>query len=280
MMKYPLLITASFDTGRTPHVALRDVQKRVEHYMEGLLAWLKDPLFDSIVFTKNCSTRICESVLYEAAEAHGKNFELLQVASSALTEVRGKGYGEGHLISQALVASKFLQETDTFCKSTGKLFLCDAANYFSNPAMGVFFTTPVSRTGHLWAWRRFIVFLYRSVRGATLLAKFYRNYHIPWSFVAAAPRGWIDTRFYQVKKEFYEKKIRSSYLRVQDALGYSLEAAYFDDLFTESEVSILDQNPNILGTSGTLGTTGGFFPQDIQKEARSLASKLVLPSER
>ena len=279
-MKYPLLITATFDAGRTPHVALRDVQKRVEHHMEGLLAWFKDPLFDSIVFVKNCSTSICESVLYEVAEAHRKKFELLQVASSALTEDHGKGYGEGHLISQALVASKILQETDTFCKSTGKLYLCDAKNYFSESTTGVFFTTPVSRTGHLWAWRRFIVSLYRTEWGAMLLAKLHRNCHIPWSFMAAAPRGWIDTRFYQVKKEFYKKRIELSYLRVQDALGYSLEAAYFDDLFPKPEVSILDQNLNILGTSGTLGTTGGCFPLHIQKEARSLAAKLLLPSER
>lgn len=49
----PLLITAAFNVGETPHVKLRDTRQRVLHHMEGLLAWLEGAEFGPIVFAKS-----------------------------------------------------------------------------------------------------------------------------------------------------------------------------------------------------------------------------------
>ncbi len=101
----PLLITAAFDVGETPHVKLRDTRQRVLHHMEGLLAWLESADFCQIVFAKNCGTKIQERVLCETAAAFGKELEFLQIPSSKLTARQGKGFGEGEIVGGALERS-------------------------------------------------------------------------------------------------------------------------------------------------------------------------------
>jgi len=272
----PLLITATFDEGRTPHVALTGIKERVVKHMEGLIAWLKDPSIDRIVFVKNCGAKIRPAVLERFAGDYGKELEYLQVSSASQTVFRGKGYGEGDLIRQALQASKILRESDNFFKITGKLYSPDAPRLFTLQAEGEFFLGPAAEARDAWKIRTLLAPLYGSEAGSAALGVVRRYCRMPWGLIAAAPTGWVDTRFYRVRRDFYVDVLLRSYLRVQDALGYTLENAAYDDLKACNSISLIKEPPIIFGTSGTLGTTAGEFSDEIRTLAKELAERLII----
>jgi hypothetical protein len=274
----PLLITASLDAGRTPQVALRDTQERTIKHMEGLISWLRDPAIHRIVFAKNCAARIRPEVLMEEAKAHGKELEFVQTVSSPRTSVQGKGYGEGDLIRQALEQSELMRSADEFVKITGKLYTPQALELFSGESAGNFLLNTETGTG-ADSWRRQVLGpFYQSEAGCGLLGLLRRTLHVPWGLVAAPVTGWIDTRVYRVRRDRYERVLLNSYRRVHDALGYTLEAAFYDDLREQSDLRLIREMPVILGTSGTLGTTAGAYSAEIQVEALNLARKLLVSS--
>ena len=275
MKKPPLLITATFDAGRTPQVALSRTEDRVEKHMQGFLAWLKDPFFSHIVFVKNCSVKIHAEILREAAFSYGKELEFIQVTSTPRTILQGKGYGEGNLIRKALEKSEFLWQSDDFFKITGKLYSPGVQSLFTREGIGEFFLSFPPETCEIGLLRKLFSPLYQSEGGSALLGLLRRGCRVPWGMIAAIPSGWIDTRFYRVNRNFYLKALRRSHRRVQDQLGYTLEAAIHDDLKAHPSVRMIQQPPIILGTSGTLGTTAGEYTAELREEARKLAERLT-----
>jgi hypothetical protein len=275
MTASPLLVTASLDAGETRQVALRDVHERTMRHMEGLLAWLKDPGISRIVFVKNCRTQIRQEVLVEAASAHGKELEFLQVEPSSKTALQGKGFGEGDMIRQALERSTIIRGADAFMKVTGKLYAPGWERVFTVLGKGEFyFSVPQAsvKMENLRLWTRPF---YRSENGSRLVGFLKRRMRIPWEVVAATPRGWIDTRIYRVNKEFYCEKLLEAHRRVQDVLNYTLENAFFDDLSGMEDICKIKSIPLILGTSGTLGTTPAAFSDKICFEAKEMSRELL-----
>ncbi len=276
MQQPPLLITASLDVGKTPFVALSATSDRIEAHMQGLLSWLRDPSIERVVFAKNCEARIRSEVLVETARNYGKELEFVQVSGSKRTMILGKGYGEGDLIRQALEKSELLKGADDFIKVTGKLFCPGARGIFSGEGEGEFFVSREFSAQSINAIRKKLSPLYGSKRGSEALGFLKRRMKIPWGIVASAPGGLVDTRLYRVNKAFYLRSLGQSYRRVQDALGYTLERAFYDDLMGHtSSLRILEISPVIIGTSGSLGTTAGEFPEVICAEARDLVAQLV-----
>jgi len=243
--------------------------------MEGLVAWLRDPYFHEIVLAKNCAIPVDAIALRMAAEAHGKRLEFVQVEGSPLTERRGKGFGEGDMIREVLQKSEVLRGAAGFCKATGKLYLRDAAAFYGSPGGGVFFKTAAPACGALVFWRGLICGMYRSKRFHRVLPWLHRRVGIPWSLVAAAPREWIDTRFYKVSREGYERRFADSYERVDDALGYSLEAAFADDAEGCADCTFVMEAPIVYGYSGTLGTAAAEFSEEIRREAGELTARIL-----
>lgn len=272
---FPLLITATFEVGDICGLALLDPRERVLRHMEALLAWFRDSCFDEIVLVKNCSLPICVDPLHQTADAHGKRFEFLQVESSPLTRERGKGYGEGDMIRKALKESELLKRSDGFCKATGKLYLKDAAAFYGMAGSAVFFQTPAPQCGVLLFWRRLLDGFYQSDRFHRVPPWLHRRARIPWSICAAAPTKWLDTRFYRVSKEVYAKRFSCSHERVDDALGYSLEAALAADSKGLHGGIFMEAKPIVFGYSGTHGTAAAEFPQDIRDDAADLVPKLL-----
>jgi hypothetical protein len=276
MQQPPLLITASLDVGKTPFVALSATSDRIEAHMQGLLSWLRDPSIERVVFAKNCEARIRSEVLVETARNYGKELEFVQVSGSKRTMILGKGYGEGDLIRQALEKSDLLKGAHDFIKVTGKLFCPGARGIFSGEGEGEFFVSREFSAQSINAIRKKLSPLYGSKRGSEALGFLKRRMKIPWGIVASAPGGLVDTRLYRVNKAFYLRSLGQSYRRVQDALGYTLERAFYDDLMGHtSSLRILEISPVIIGTSGSLGTTAGEFPEVICAEARDLVAQLV-----
>lgn len=272
---FPLLVTATFDVGDVYGVTLRDPRQRVVRHLEGLLVWFRDSWVTEIVLVKNCSLPICLDSLVAVAEAHGKRLEFVQVEQSPLTRKRGKGYGEGDMIRQALIESETLKRADGFCKATGKLYLRDAGSFFGMDGGAIFFKSPAPQSGALLFWRKLLTGCYRSTCFHRIPPLLYRCARIPWSLVAAAPSEWIDTRFYRVTKEIYANRFLDSYKRVDDALGYSLEAAFADDLRGLKNSILVNSTPIVFGYSGTHGTAAAEFPQEVTNEAAELAPKIL-----
>jgi hypothetical protein len=269
----PLLITASLDAGSTPQVALSDVHERTFRHMEGLVGWLKEPGVEKVVFAKNCSLAIRSEVLTQFAASHGKELEFVQVASSSRTSIQGKGYGEGDLIRQALDKSEVLRASRDFVKVTGKLFMPNAASVFRGEGDGEFFDIGNGAT-KMFSTRILLKSFYRSVTLGRALAAL-RKCRMPWELIAAVPSGWIDTRCYRVGVDFYRCQLLHTHERVQDALGYTLENAFFDDIHDAQSTRMINSEPVIVGASGTLGTYAGSFSKENQLEAREISQRLL-----
>lgn len=270
----PLLVTASLDPGRTPQVTLSDVRERTLRHMEGLLVWLKQPWTGRVVFAKNCTLPVRQTVLSGAAARHGKELEFVQVSSSPLTAIQGKGYGEGDLIRQALEKSEVLRCTRDFIKITGKLFMPDARSVFTGEGEGEFFDTGARNDSAVFPTRLMLKSAYRFASLSRSLAVLKRC-RVPWGCIAAVTSGWIDTRCYRSNVDFYRERLLRSHERVQDALGYTLENAVFDDLAGVSGIRAITSSPVIIGASGTLGTSASFFPEEVTGEAFDLAGQLL-----
>jgi len=271
----PILITATFDVGETPQVALSKFEDRVEKYMEGFIAWLRDPLAKKIVFAKNCTCKLRSKILEVAASSYGKELEFLDLQPSAITAIRGKGYGEGDLISQALKSSELLGEAEEFIKVTGKLYAPQLEQLFTSGHDGEFLVSLGNQTGKQRPHTDLLSSMYKSEAGCSLLDFLRRQLRIPWRLVSSPAIGWIDTRVFRVRRDFYQKVLLNSYRRVNDSLGYTLEAAFYDDLINQNGIYLIKQLPIILGTSGTLGTTAGEYAPDLKKEAAELAKHLI-----
>lgn len=252
-------------------VRLVAAKERTEKYMEGLLAWLGEGGVGKIVLVKNCGARIREEVLVELAREFGKELEVVQVRESAKTAWRGKGYGEGDMIFQALEKSRILRGAESFLKVTGKLYCVGWEEIFSLEGDADFFL--MEGGGHGGKWRRIVTGLYKSEAGSRLMG-WLRRGRMPWPLIAAGGTGWLDTRFYRVRKPFYQECLLGSYRRVQDALAYHLENAFFDDTRGREGCCFHRDTPMILGTSGTLGTTSAGYPREIEERAKAIAQAL------
>jgi hypothetical protein len=275
MKTTPLLITASLDAGKTPYVALSSTSARIEAHMEGLLAWCREPWVGSIVFVKNCGTRIRTEVLEQMASSYGKELEFIQVESSPRTVLQGKGFGEGDMIRQVLERSETLRATEDFIKITGKLFHPRVDAIFNGEGDGEFFVCRTFDTRGISPIRKRLAPMYRKERGSIAMAFLKRRVRVPWEWVAAPPDAIVDTRFYRVSRDFYGPVLEESYRRVQDALGYTLERAFWDDLQGHA-IRRIDVSPDIIGTSGSLGTKAGEYPVEIRMEAREIATRLLI----
>ena len=273
----PLLITAAFDVGETPHVKLRDTHQRVLHHMEGLLAWLESSEFCQIIFAKNCGTKIQERVLSDTAAAFGKELEFLQIPSSKLTARQGKGFGEGEIVRGALERSGLLGKSSYFAKSTGKLFLKNHELLLADKWRAKCFRCAAPNRETPSAWHRLVNNIHQSEAGSRCIADMHRLLRVPWFFIGAHPQCWVDTRFYVCERDFYWAKLSRSYRRVQDRLGYSLEAAFYDDLQGAEGIGWIDEMPLVYGTSGTLGTTAAPFAGPLRRRAEALVEELLSP---
>jgi hypothetical protein len=233
--------------------------------------------FSRIVFAKNCGTKIQEQVLKKWAASFGKELEFLQIPPCPATAKQGKGHGEGEIIARALRQSRILFQAPAFAKSTGKLFLGNHGLLLVDKGRANFFRCAAPRCGSPAVWHRLTNKLHQSEAGSRCLANMHRILRVPWFLVGARPQFWVDTRFYVCERDFYLAYLSRSHRRVQDRLGYSLEAAFYDDLKSAERVGWLDEMPLVYGASGTLGTTAASFEDPLKRRAEALTAELLSP---
>jgi hypothetical protein len=270
-MTCPLLITATLEVSCSDGVKLSYSRDRILRHMEGVVAWLQDSRFREIVFVKNCALKILSEVLVKAAEAYGKRLEFVQVDASRPTAWQGKGYDEGDMVRKALQSSAVLASAERFCKVTGKLFYeCDPL-FEVHDRQGIIYMERVYPAGRLIGFRKLLGVFYRSRRLAWVLPFLKKSLGVPWLVVKAASDYHVDTRFYHVSKKFYCSNLLESHKRVQDALGYPLEAAFYDELKNSLECSFLMKRPKNYGHSEIINS----FPEIICREAMELSQAII-----
>ncbi|MFM8765112.1 MAG: hypothetical protein ACKOEZ_09805, partial [Spartobacteria bacterium] len=192
-----------------------------------------------------------------------------------LTARQGKGFGEGEIVNGALQRSGILEKTPCFAKSTGKLFLKNNELLLTDKWRVRCFRCAAPNRGNPSAWHRLVNKIHQSEAGSRCLADMRRLLRVPWFFIGARPQLWVDTRFYVCGRDFYLANLSRSHRRVQDRLGYSLEAAFYDDLLRVEGVGWIHEMPLVYGTSGTLGTTAAPFEEPLRRQAEALAEELL-----
>lgn len=122
-----LLLTATVDPGQTPVVTLRDPEIRLIHYVAATMLWARQGPFGGIVLCENSGKGSVLAGLRSVVEAAGKSFEFLEFDGNRGAQTRGKGHGEGCILAHASLKSVLLQKENHFWKSTGRLFVENAA---------------------------------------------------------------------------------------------------------------------------------------------------------
>lgn len=122
-----LLMTATIDPGPTPVLTLKDPTVRLQHYVAALLLWSRRGPFDRIVICENSGNGHALGEAVRIAAARPASIEVLTFEGNSGSWQFGKGYGEGLILEHALSKSTLLKHADSIWKTTGRLFVQNAA---------------------------------------------------------------------------------------------------------------------------------------------------------
>lgn len=103
---------------------LKNISERYYMYTESIEAYIKESVFDNIVFAENSQYDFSADRFVKMAKKYNKKFEYVKCPSYIEETIRhGKSYGEARMIEDALKMSSLLQENSTIYKITGRIFL-------------------------------------------------------------------------------------------------------------------------------------------------------------
>jgi len=181
-------------------VTAPDPHLREEEYAENLRYFLREhPRLRKLVFAENSGwplDRLRE--IAAAANPHGKEVEMVQLACNDFPGSYGKGYGEALLIDRALAASRLVRETRWIAKMTGRQRVLNMTRLLER------------------APARFDLLCDLRDHG------FFERFGIP-----AAGR-WCDTRFFVFTLPFFDAHLRTLYTAPRpEGREYNLEDSYY-----------------------------------------------------
>lgn len=220
----PLLINSYIQVADQPGTQLKDHQLRIEKTIEGIAHWLQ--------INPDLKIVICDGSNFDFSsivqkEFPSKHIECLHFENNK-TEVAlyGKGYGEGQIIDFALSHSTYLNQTSSFMKCTGKLWVTNAQNCLSH------FTGNFIAKGYF--------------------SSVFQFHHLNFDY--------IDTRFYICSKDFYNSYVKGSYLLKQNS---SVEVNLRNTIIHERIQHILFSMPLII--EGTSGASGKYYKNNLKR---------------
>ena len=178
-----LLLTGCIDAVKEQsfHV-LRDQEVRYDQYLKSIEWAIKDTKLIKIVFCEN-SDFFCRNSdkmediqkLKSVALQCGKDLEVLSFQGDAQRVLEtNKGYGEGEIIEYALQKSQLLQNSQYFCKLTGRLIVRNIDATLAHIVGGI-------------------------------------NY---FNRDRSHENNWVDTRFFCCEKNFYEMHLIHLYQKL------------------------------------------------------------------
>jgi hypothetical protein len=249
-----LLITASIEISNTRDVAIRDRLERQRQYLQGLVAWITLTDLPIIVFCENTNTSYDFTPIIELASRHHKTLEVLVFSGNDKAQIYGKGFGEGEIVAYAMKNSRYLSQSQTFYKITGRLFIqnfcqiqqthANLARVFKVPAFApevdpfanMVEAESKSLPSKVRAVVRYLYVFFGRGRG-----------HGPHDY-----RKHTATVFYKCDVNFFKKYLLNSYKRVNEPKSYVLEHVFYQDL-AKREFSPFLMQPEIVGRSGGTG---------------------------
>lgn len=223
----PILLTSCvYVSDKT--VSLDDANKRINYTLESVKQWLNCIPTIKIV--------ICDNSGYDFQDDINKNFpnddiECLSFLGDkdAVMEY-GKGYGESEIIEYAISNSKYILSTRSFAKCTAKLWVKDAEFFLKN-----------------WNSQCAVKPVFKNI----------------FSFRSAFIE-YIDTRFYAVSLDFYEKYFRSIHKRIKPNSPIGIEELFLEALISKNLRNIFWKKcPQIYGVSGASGKA---YKNSLKKE--------------
>lgn len=120
----PILLTSTILPHETNGIykIVQSEEDRFREYCKVLKHTARSGLFREIVFADNSSTKKITALrqLADSLCHEGLHIEVLHFPETDESLVRGKGFGEGRLISNAIEASEFLKKATSFIKLTGR----------------------------------------------------------------------------------------------------------------------------------------------------------------
>lgn len=213
----PVLITAALKV-YAKHTKLTSQKEREVLYFNSLLRWIKETNLTQLVFCDNSNSLTDQFMipLQNKAKELKKEIEFLQFEGSHhLIQEKGKGYGEGELVAYALEHSQFLTKANGFFKITGKLFV-------------------------------------ENFNAISKQMDFAQNY-MRRDTARVEGTVAIDSRFFYMQKNFYQKHIQNLYKKVDDDNGLYVERLIYQKLLSLKVVNNFPKLPNITGISGSTG---------------------------
>lgn len=214
-------------------VKLPDPEPRIKYTLESIAKWLQ--MFPSIRLV------VCDNSGFDFTELTQKHFANAAIeclhfkADTQKVSYHGKGYGEGEIIRYALENSSILTESTCFAKCTAKLWV---ENYLEC----------------LSQWNgRFVCRL-----------TFKNIFSLKRSCIEH-----IDTRFYLVDKDFYNKYLLCAHTNLGGNTGVSIEDRYLQIIQENNILNVAFKIPPIVG-----GVGGGIGKHYNISKSKQLKEKL------
>ena len=226
MTNLPILLTSSIQvmdfSGK-----LNNPELRLKHTIECISEWSKINPEGSYV--------ICDGSNYNFSDILLSKFPKLKIEplfflnDQKRIRKHGKGYGEIEIINYAIEQSKILNQSDSFVKCTGKLWV---SNYHECLAQ----------------WND----------------KFLGTAHFKDVFsLRKLSIDYLDTRFYISKKAFFQNNFKESHLNLGGEIGLSIEDEFLRILLTKNEKRFLFNIPPII--NGVGGGSGKYYKSNFLK---------------
>ena len=219
-----LLLTGAIDieSFSIPNTVISNINVRLKQYLNSIEFALDEyNLISEIIFCENTNYEFDYSPLFEKAIKKGKKFEVVSFKGDYKTiSEKGKGYGEGEIISFALKNSEILKKCDVFYKLSGRLIVTNMDRIVAAT------TTDNS-------------FIYHPKR-------IYNN-----------RVSHVETFFYKVSKDLYIKYLDNVYQFVNEEDHRYLEHLFYERL-SDLDLKSFRYAPLISGLSGSSGESYTF----------------------
>ena len=119
----PIILTATIEPKQTPFVKIRDPKTRLLDYICSIISWLKYSSVKELIFCDNSGAILDWSCINEMANILGKKIEWLSFEGNSLSQILGKGWGEGEILDYVIQNSQVLKNHSHFYKTTGRIFV-------------------------------------------------------------------------------------------------------------------------------------------------------------
>lgn len=125
-MSIVLILTATINSNLYDNTGnvLTDIDQRKKQYYNSLENYIKNSIFEKIIFIENSNYNFDLQYFEILANANNKEFEFIK-GTVCIEEIKkyGKSYGDAFLVHEAIKKSNLLKNEKSFYKISGRIFL-------------------------------------------------------------------------------------------------------------------------------------------------------------